>query len=312
MVHFTLAGHWERSADYDRAFVHYRQANDLKRECYRQRAMAFDQDKHKDLIDRLIAFFTPEFFQKTRHFGADTELPVFVVGMVRSGTSLVEQILASHPQASGAGELKDIDQLSLTLPERLGGASYPDCLAQLDPLTAKTVAYAYLLRLAHDSGAAVRVVDKMPHNCLHLGLIAVLFPRARIIHCRRDPMDVCASAYFQNFKWLPYAASMEDIAFYHRQYERLMAHWRRALPTPIHEVVYEEMVAHQEAVSRDLVRHCGLDWDDRCLAFYQSKRAVQTASKLQVRQPIYTRSVAGWKRFESHLQPLRDALMHGA
>ena len=128
----------------------------------------------------------------------------------------------------------------------------------------------------------------MPHNYLHLGLIAVLFPRGRIIHCRRDPMDVCASAYFQNFKWLPYAASLEDIAFYHRQYERLMAHWRRVLPMPMHEVVYEELVANQEAVSRELVAFCGLDWDDRCLTFYKSPRAVQTASKLQVRQPIYT------------------------
>ena len=121
-------------------------------------------------------------------------------------------------------------------------------------------------------------------------------------------MDVCASAYFQNFKWLPYAASMEDIAFYHRQYERLMEHWRQVLPLPMKEVNYEDMVAKQEAVSRDLVSFCGLDWDDRCLDFHKSPRVVQTASKLQVRQPIYTRSVARWKRFESHLQPLKAAL----
>jgi tetratricopeptide (TPR) repeat protein len=308
VIHFTLANYREKQGDCDEAFRHYRQANDLKREVYRLSNKAFDRGQHLELIDGLIAVFTPEFFRRTRHYGADTELPVFVVGMVRSGTSLVEQILASHPQVFGAGELKEIDQLSATLPERLNAAPYPTCMDHIDPFTTKTVAYSYLQQLARTNGTAIRVVDKMPHNCLHLGLIAVLFPRTRIIHCRRDPMDVCASAYFQNFKWLSYAASLEDIAFYHVQYERLMEHWRQVLPLPMHEVKYEEMVANQEAVSRDLVVFCGLDWDDRCLAFYQSPRAVQTASKLQVRQPIYTRSVARWKRFAVHLQPLRDAL----
>jgi len=309
LINFTLAAHWERHADYDRAFHCYRLANDLKREVYRRDKKAFDPRKHLGLIDTLIDVFTPELFQRTQCFGADTEVPVFVVGMVRSGTSLVEQILASHPQVFGAGELRDIDQISVELPERIKSrAAYPGCLAELTPAVARTVAYSYLTRLARNSGAVRRVVDKMPHNFLHLGLIAVLFPRARIVHCRRDPMAVCASAYFQNFKWLPYAASIDDIAFYHRHYERLMAHWQRVLPLPMHEVVYEDMVANQEAVSRNLVSFCGLDWDERCLAFYKSSRPVQTASKLQVRQPVYTRSVGRWKLFESYLQPLRDAL----
>ena len=126
-------------------------------------------------------------------------------------------------------------------------------IRRLDPGMARSLAYGYLQRLAREAGSASRIVDKMPHNYLHLGLIAMLFPCARIIHCRRDPMDVCASAYFQNFKWMPHAASLEDIAFYHRQYARLMEHWRRVLPMPIHEVVYEELVANPEAVSRALV-----------------------------------------------------------
>jgi len=309
IVYFTLAAYWEKGGDYDEAFRCYRQANDLKGEVYRRSRQVFDKSKHLELIDSLIDVCTPDFFQRTQDFGADTEVPVFVVGMVRSGTSLVEQILASHPQVFGAGELKDIDQIATELPQRLrSSAAYPKCLTGIDPAAVRTLAFSYLQRLAHTSGAARRVVDKMPHNYLHLGLIALLFPRARIVHCRRDTMDVCASAYFQNFKWLPYAASMEDIAFYHSHYERLMAHWRRVLPLRVHEVVYEEMVANQEAVSRDLVAFCGLDWDDRCLAFYKSARPVQTASKLQVRQPIYTRSVARWKRFEAYLEPLRDAL----
>ena len=309
LLYFTLGAHWEKKQAHDEAFRCYAQANALKREVYHQKNKAFDPRQHRQLIDNLIAVFTPEFFERTRRFGSDSEIPLFVVGMVRSGTSLVEQILASHPLAFGVGELKDIDQIAGALPARLNvAASYPACLAHLDPASAKTMAYRYLQRLAHLTGEAIRVIDKMPHNYLHLGLIAVLFPRTRIIHCRRDPMDVCASAYFQNFKWLPYASSMEEIGFYHRQYERLMAHWRQVLPVPMQDVVYEEMVADQEAVSRKLVAFCGLDWDERCLQFHKSARVVQTASKLQVRQPIYTRSVARWQRFEAHLQPLKDAL----
>jgi len=310
LLAFTLAAHWEKHGDFDEAFRCYGIANERKGEVYRRSNQAFDPQLHLKLIDDLIAFFTPEFFARTRHYGADSEVPVFVVGMVRSGTSLVEQILASHPHVFGAGELKDIDQMSVSMPQRLGAAAgYPLCLANIDPAAARTLAYTYLLRLARNSGAVLRVVDKMPHNYLNLGLICLLFPRARIIHCRRDPLDVCASAYFQNFKWLPYTASLDDIAFYHRQYERLMEHWRRVLPTRIHEVVYEEMVADQEAVSRRLIESCGLEWDDRCLDFHKSARPVRTASKLQVRRPIYTRSVARWKRFERHLQPLLDTLL---
>jgi tetratricopeptide (TPR) repeat protein len=309
MLYFTLAAYWERSGDYDEAFRCYHRANELKGEVYRQSNKAFDPRQHLQLIDNLIAVFTPEFFARTRCFGSDSEIPVFVVGMVRSGTSLVEQILASHPQGFGVGELKDIDKIANVLPGRLNSTeSYPNCASHIDPVHAKTLAYLYLQRLANHAGAAIRVVDKMPHNYLHLGLIAVLFPRSRIVHCKRDTMDVCASTYFQNFKWLPYASSIENIAFYYRQYERLMAHWRQVLPIPMQEVIYEDLVADQEAVSRQLLAFCGLDWDDRCLSFHTSPRAVKTASKLQVRQPIYTRSVARWKRFEAHLRPLRDAL----
>ena len=193
-------------------------------------------------------------------------------------------------------------------PSSLTCISRPACVQHLDPGTARSLAYGYLQRLARQAGSADRIVDKMPHNYLHLGLIAMLFPRARIIHCRRDPLDVCASAYFQNFKWMPHAASLDDIAFYHRQYERLMEHWRRVLPLPIHEVVYEELVADPPVVSRALVAACGLDWDERCLSFYRTDRVVQTASKLQVRRPIYRRSVGRWKAFQAHLEPLRLAL----
>jgi hypothetical protein len=195
----------------------------------------------------------------------------------------------------------------------LGTAPYPACVTALDESTTRTLAALFLQRLDNfsESGrlrGAGRVIDKMPHNYLHLGLISILFPRCRILHCRRQTLDVCVATYLQNFKWLPYASSLEEIGFYYRNYERLMEHWRRVLPLPMHEVVYEDLVANQEPVSRSLVAFCGLPWDERCLAFHKSPRTVQTSSKLQVRQPLYTRSLARWKRFEAYLKPLHDAL----
>jgi tetratricopeptide (TPR) repeat protein len=300
LLSFALAAHWDKQADCAEAFRCYRRANDLQREAFRRAGHAFSREQHRGRIDGLIAAFTPDFFARARPFGVASERPVFVVGMVRSGTSLVEQVLASHLRVFGCGELKDIEQLA--------PAFHAACLAGLDPATAHGLAERYLRRLSRLAGdEAVRVVDKMPHNFLHLGMIAVLFPRARVVHCRRDPLDVGLSSYVQNVQ-LPYATSLEDLGFYHREYERLMAHWRRALPLRMHEVVYEEMVADPGRVSRDLVAFCGLPWDDRCLAFHQNPRPVQTLSKLQVRQPIYTHAVARWKRYEAHLGPLQEAL----
>ena len=311
LLHFTLAAHWERLGQYDQAFASYRRANELKLQVYRLANQTFQPEKLRALTDNLIAVFTPHFLKQLQTLGIDSEVPVFVVGLPRSGTTLVEQILASHPQVHGVGERKDIDVLATTLHQHLQTAdAYPACMTGLDAATAKRLAEGYVQGLVRHAGAASRIVDKMPNNYLHLGLIAALFPRSRIIHCRRDPMDVCASAYFQNFKWLPHGASMEDIAFHYRQFSRLMEHWRRVLPMPIHEAVYEDLVANPETVSRSLVAACGLDWDDRCLSFYRTERVVQTASKLQVRRPIYQSSVGRWKAFRAHLEPLRIALNH--
>src|SRR6185295_16721320 len=165
----------------------------------------------------------------------------------------------------------------------------------------------FLLKLA---GRDVdRVVDKMPDNFAHLEFIWTLFPNARIIHCRRDPVDTCLSCFVQNFRSITFATSLDDLAFYYQQYERLMAHWRDAIPLRLYEVVYEELVENQEAISRDLIRFLGLEWDDRYLEFHKTERPVQTASKLQVRQPIYKTSMKRWKRYEAHLQPLIQALL---
>jgi tetratricopeptide (TPR) repeat protein len=299
---FTLGAVWDRRGNFDEAFRYYRQGNELRREVLRRSGRDFNPAQHRARIDSAIAAFTPEAFAQSRSFGVPSEQPVFVVGMVRSGTSLVEQILASHPRVVGCGELRDIEQIAATF-------YHLASLTGLEPPTIRHLAERYLRQLARLGGAdADRAIDKMPHNFLHLGMIAVLFPGARVIHCRRDPLDVCVSAYVQDLLRVPYATRLEDLGFYFRQYERLMEHWRRVLPLRMVEIQYEELVADPERVSRELVAFCGLDWDDRCLTFHQTPRAVQTCSRLQVREPIYTRAVARWKRYEAYLQPLRDAL----
>ncbi len=301
LLHFTLAAWWEKQGDYDTAFRDYCRGNELRREVYRQQDRTFNPDVYCKQINAIIAGFSPSVFEKTRGMGVNSERPIFVVGMVRSGTTLVEQILSSHPQVFGCGELKDIDQIGLHF--------YPACVKGVTAPMIRRMAEHYLQHLVHLGGSEpARMVDKMPRNFLHLGMIAILFPNARVIHCRRDPLDTCISAFVQNFQHVPYGTRLEDLGLYYREYARLMEHWRKVLPLRMYEVVYEELVADQERISREMIAFCGLNWDDRCLAFHKNTRHVKTVSRLQVRQPIYTRSVARWKRFEKYLQPLRDAL----
>jgi tetratricopeptide (TPR) repeat protein len=305
-LHFALAAHCERLQQYDEAFAHFRNANDLSREDFRLKGKLFRPEDHRRMVDVMLAFFTPAYFDGMRSLGSDSQRPIFVVGMPRSGTTLVEQILASHPRVFGAGELRDFQMIATGLSRSLNSRLvFPHCLQEMTGNQAQEIAGRYLEALQQMAGVEVdRVVDKMPTNFELLGLIATLFPRATIIHCKRDARDVCLSCYCQNFESLRFAASLEDLGHFWCEYERLMEHWRKVLPQPIHEVQYEELVRDPEPISRQLIAACGLDWDDRCLAFYEGKRVIQTASKLQVRQPIYSSSVARWKRYESHLEPL--------
>jgi Flp pilus assembly protein TadD len=309
-LHFALARQLDKAGSYGPAFEHYLQGNDLRKEYVRRRGAVYDPAAQSQTIDRLCATFTPEFFERTRFFGVDSELPIFIVGMMRSGTTLAEQILASHPGVYGAGERSDVEALKQALAERLGGAAgYPECLARLEAPLAQELAASHVQMLRRLGGEAVRVVDKLPFNFLNVGLIATLFPRARIIHCRRDPVDTCLSCFFQNFgEPHGFTLDLRHLGHYYREYERLMAHWTRVLPVPIFELCYEELTANQEALSRQLVAFCGLDWDERCLRFHDTKRPVRTASTLQVRRPMYRSAVGRWKRYADHLGPLLEAL----
>ncbi len=309
-LHQALASHYDSEGAIDAAFYHCRRSKEQRGEWDRQRGVAFDPARHRQLIDRTIAVCTPAWFERVKSFGIAGELPIFIVGMMRTGTTLAEQILASHPAVHGPGELRAIHDLAASLPRRLGtDDSYPECLARLDAAATQAMAGEYLQTLHALGGPAQRVVDKMPFNFLRLGLIAALFPRARIIHCVRDPADTCLSCYFQYFApSYPFTYDLRHLGQYYREYERLMEHWKQVLPVPMFELQYEELIQDAEGTTRRLVAFCGLEWDERCLRFHETQRVVRTASALQVRQGMYRSSVGKWKRYEMHLQPLLEVL----
>ncbi len=305
-LNFELARLLDAAGDYDRAFRHFKQGNDLSR-------AVFDPDRHAGFVDEIMATFTRDFMRNAPRARLAADHLIFIVGMPRSGTTLIEQILASHPQVYGCGELPDVGRLANSLPVAEGASRpYPRGVILLDEAACTGLAQRYLQRVEDLSGGANRVTDKMPQNFQLLGLIAMLFPGAKVIHSLRDPMDTCLSCYFQNFRFqdtiLGFSADLGHLGQYYKQYQRLMAHWRATLDIPLLDVGYEELVAEQEAVTRRMLEFCGLPWDEQCLKFYKSKRATTTASYNQVRQPVYRKSVQRWKHYESYLEPLKKAL----
>lgn len=302
-LHFNLGILCDSIKQYDQAFFHYQQGNKLK-------SLSFDRQHHERIIEKHIATHSAEFMARLPRPASPSSRPVFIVGMVRSGTSLIEQILASHPDIYGAGELADIYQISNFLPGMLGAdIPYPECMSQLSQEHVDNLAQRYLDHLIQISPNAKRVVDKLPGNFMHLGLIESLFPDAHVIHCMRNPVDTCLSAYFQDFSSNhPYAYDLSNLGAFYRGYLKVMEHWREVLHIPLLEINYEDLIADQEQVSRMLVEFCGLEWDESCLQFHKSKRLVRTASYDQVNRPLYKQSVSRWKNYESHLESLLSAL----
>ncbi len=294
---------YDRLGRVDDAFRHARLGN----AAFAAAGLPFDVDAHEAWVNRLIATYGGESVADLAQAETGRDLPVFIVGMPRSGTSLVEQIIASHPQAHGAGELVYIKDIAGEL-ERNCNAPYPELAPMLTPEELNWGADQYLERLRAHAPKATRIVDKMPNNLHYVGLIAQLFPGARIIHTRRDPVDTCLSCYFQAFPGLSYTRDLAHLGRYHNAAERLMAHWKQVLPVTIHTVQYEQLISDQERVSRELIDYCGLLWDDACLQFHKTRRTVATASYDQVRQPLYSKAVGRWKPYEAHLQPLLAVL----
>jgi len=308
-LEFSWANMLEAQGEFHRAAEFASRANACQRAEFERRGRGYDPSAHKRFVDQVIDSFTPEFFERVSAFGVETERPVFVVGLPRSGTSLIEQILASHPRVFGAGELRLFQETFEALPEAVGHSeSLSGCLKRVDRAVIQRLASRHLEGLAALNSSADRVVDKMPENTLYLGLIAALFPKAKLIHCRRDLRDVALSCWMTNFGQVRWASDLDHIAARITEYRRVMDHWGNALPIPMLEVKYEEIVCDLEGVSRTLLAWCGLEWDPACVSFYQTRRPVRTASAAQVRQPVYKSSVGRWKHFQEELGPLFSKL----
>jgi tetratricopeptide (TPR) repeat protein len=306
---FALANVLDARRRYAEATVCMRRANAAASAENEKRSRQYKPADHERFITNMIASFPPEFFARFAGAGLETRRPVFIFGLPRSGTSLIEQILASHSQLHGAGELNQGRLDFEAIPVLLNRTDTP--LAYLPDLTAKIlriVAGRHEARLLELGGGAPRVADKMTDNYLYLGLLAILFPNATFIHSRRDLRDVAVSCWITSFRGLRWTNEPQHLADRFAQYLRLMAHWRTVLPSPIHEVDYEETVDDFEVVARRLIAACGLEWEPACLDFHQSERPVKTASFAQVRQPVYKKSVARWKNYEHELRDLFSAL----
>ena len=242
------------------------------------------------------------FLSRVRDFRSDSELPVFVVGLPRTGTTLIEQILAGHSRVFGAGEIKLAHETMDALARQ--GSDSIEGLRRLDRQTTHDLALRHLERLRTLDRAALRIVDKLPSNYFFLGLLTSLFPRARFIHCRRDLRDVALSCWMTLFREIRWANDHQHIASRFREHQRMMEHWRKVLPVPLLEVDYEETVTDLEGVARKLVAWCGLEWEPGCLEFHRGKRVVRTASAVQVRRPVFRTSVGRWRHYEQALSPL--------
>jgi hypothetical protein len=308
-LHYGLAQVHDARGEYQQAAAHAQEANRLTAREHERRGEIYDPANHTHFVDRLIKAFSPEFFARCRALGSDSIRPIFIVGLPRSGTTLTEQILACHSQVFGGGELwlgrESFDALAPGQPE----VSVLEALADLDQDKIQHLAVDHLARLRELNVDLPHVVDKMPDNYLYLGLLSVLFPQARFIHCRRDLRDVAVSCWMTHFRTIRWANCQENLVARFRDYHRLMMHWQRVLPVAVLEINYEETVADLEGVARRLVRWCGLEWEPACLAFQEGTRSVRTASVSQVRQPLYSRSVARWKHYEPALATLFGRLV---
>jgi tetratricopeptide (TPR) repeat protein len=295
-LRYALGKYFDDIGQYDAAFDNFRRANELSK----RYDSSYDRAKLTQRVDRIIATFDMELLRQRRPGASDSELPVFIVGMPRSGTSLTEQILASHPAVYGAGEVRFWHE-AFTALEKAGFGS--DNAVSLLPGMARD----YLARVTASSGASARVIDKMPANFLYAGLIHAALPRARILHMQRHPLDTCVSIYFQSFFNMgPFANDFDNLAHYYREYLRVTAHWRAVLPaTALLEIPYEALIADQEGWTRRTLDFIGLPWDPKCLDFHETDRVVITASKWQVRQRINATSAGRWRNYEKHLGPLQ-------
>jgi len=299
-LHFALSALFEKMGRYDDAFAQARLGNQAN-------PRRFDMSVYANSISRRISFYTKKRLKSLPHATHGNRRPVLVVGMPRSGTTLVEQILACHPQVFGAGELSKLSDIIRAAPAApwAEGKPFPECTEFLSLRGVNEMAAQYLSLIDSLNSTATYVVDKMPMNFVFLGGAELLLPEAKVIHCIRDPRDTCLSCYFTDFGAnVDFSTDLANLASVYRDYRRLMDHWKKTLSLPMLEVRYEDVVADQAGQTRRMLEFLGLPWDDQCLSFHQNKRPITTASREQVRRPIYASSVGRWRHYEKHIPEL--------
>jgi Tfp pilus assembly protein PilF len=301
-LHTALGFIHEKERNYRLAFSHFDRANRL-------RPITFDLDQYRAWVDDVIAKFTVTFFRERADVGSPSSVPVLVVGMPRSGTTLTEQIIASHRQTGGAGELSRIGLFADRFSFRRDAGKFIASFDSQDGKAIREMADNYVDLLKFHAPKAERVVDKLPHNFENLGFAALLLPNARIIHCSRNPVDTCWSCFENPLNDAhSYSRDLTRLGLYYREYKRLMDHWKAVLPMPIYELSYERLTTDFENEARKVIDFIGLPWDEACLNFHDAGRTVLTFSRQQVRSPIYRSSVERWRNYETELQPLISAL----
>ena len=295
----------EDRQDYDRAFAYYEQGNSMRR-----MNESYDPVQTEVVHDRIIKTITPAFLKDNAGNGDPDSSPIFIVGLPRSGSTLIEQILASHSQVDGTHELPDLARVIRTInQQRLQGASYPEALKHYDADRLADLGRQYLDSTQRHRSGKPFFTDKMPNNFASIGLLQLILPNAKVINACRHPMDSCMGSYKQLFfKGQSFTYDLVELGEFYLQYRRMMDYWHSILPGRVLDVHYEDMVTDQESQTRRLLEYCKLPWEEGCVRFYETERAVNTASSEQVRQPIYSRSINSWRKFEAHLAPLIEVL----
>ncbi len=305
-LHFALGKAYDDIGDYGKAFRHFSTGAAMKRA-----RLKYDEPQTLAFFDNVCEVFSESFVKNPPFPGRMPDVPVFIVGMPRSGSTLVEQVLSSHPMTFGAGEIKEFSrQLNMMRGRFPGLPRYPNMVQKMQAAQFAVLADGYLTKLMALAPGAARITDKLLTNYFFVGLLHILYPKARFIHTRRNPVDTCFSAYTKLFKdEMPHSYDLGELGRYYRKYDQLMAHWERVLPRGVMKtVVYEDVVSDLPAMARDVISFLGLPWDDACLSFHESARPVKTASLMQVRKPVYASSVQRWKNYGSALDPLIAAL----
>ncbi len=301
-LNFALGKMHDDLKEYDRAFPYFLEGCRVKRKSFEYSA----DDRAKD-IERTKAVFTKDFMQKHAGAGDASDAPIFILGMPRSGTTLTEQIISSHPDVYGAGELRDLGAQIEALPQ---AADFAAKMEAVDDATLTEMGRKYAEGLKARADGEARITDKMPGNFHYIGLIKLMLPNAKIVHVMRDPADTCVSCFTRVFAHgQHFSYDLAELGHYYRTYRDLMAHWRSILPAgSFYDLSYEQLVDDTETEAKKLLAYCNLPWDDACLKFHKNKRSIRTASVTQVRQPIYKSSKQRWRNYESHLAPLINAL----